>query len=208
MDVLKLFSEFDWITFLIAMSIVELTPGPNMGWLATLSAQKGRRTGFTAVIGITLGLLVQLIAAATGLSAVISNSAFVYDLLRWGGIAFMLYLAWEAFRHTGSATPTKASDLQDFARGFIANILNPKALLFYIIIVGQFARPDLGDLWWQIIILGLIHLIVSVIIHVSIVLLGASLGTQMEQWQKSIYTRSGFALILVLMAIWIAISTG
>ena len=68
----------DWPAFLIAMAAVELTPGPNMGWLGTLSAKSGRRAGMTAVAGVTLGLLVQLVAAATGLSALLSESPILY----------------------------------------------------------------------------------------------------------------------------------
>ena len=61
--------NIDWLAFLVAMAVVELTPGPNMGWLTALSAQKGRRTGFMAVLGITLGLAVQLVAAADSMGS-------------------------------------------------------------------------------------------------------------------------------------------
>tara|TARA_R110000787_G_scaffold8650_1_gene29609 strand:+ start:503 stop:1123 length:621 start_codon:yes stop_codon:yes gene_type:complete len=198
----------DWPTFLIAMAAVELTPGPNMGWLAALSAKSGRRAGMMAVAGVTLGLFVQLVAAATGLSALLGQSPILYESLRWAGVAFMLYLAWEAYSDMGSASALRNDGREGFRRGLVANLLNPKALVFYLVIVGQFADPTAGPVWIQIVILGLIHLTVAILVHVSIVLMGASLGAAFERWRTSLPARIGFALALVAIAIWIGVSTG
>tara|TARA_R110000803_G_scaffold29237_1_gene66932 strand:+ start:999 stop:1619 length:621 start_codon:yes stop_codon:yes gene_type:complete len=198
----------DWPTFLIAMAAVELTPGPNMGWLAALSAKSGRRADMMAVAGVTLGLFVQLVAAATGLSALLGQSPILYESLRWAGVAFMLYLAWEAYSDMGSASALRNDGREGFRRGLVANLLNPKALVFYLVIVGQFADPTAGPVWIQIVILGLIHLTVAILVHVSIVLMGASLGAAFERWRTSLPARIGFALALVAIAIWIGVSTG
>jgi threonine/homoserine/homoserine lactone efflux protein len=171
-----MFASLDWPAFIVAMLAVELTPGPNMGWLATLSARAGREHGMKAVAGITLGLAIQLLAAATGLSALLAGSITLYEALRWGGVAFMLYLAWEAFRDDGSAPPAMANKLAGFRRGLIANLLNPKALVFYLLVVGQFADPRLGHLWLQILTLGSLHILLSLIVHVTIVLVADHLG--------------------------------
>ncbi|KDA02351.1 lysine exporter protein LysE/YggA [Hyphomonas oceanitis SCH89] len=197
----------NWPAFLIAMAAVELTPGPNMGWLAALSARLGWRAGLMAVAGVTLGLLIQLIAAATGASALLEESPLLYESLRWAGVAFMLYLAWEAFADTGSASAVRGGGKEGFRRGLIANILNPKALLFYIIVVGQFVDPTSGAIWSQIVLLGLIHLTVAILVHVGIVFLGASLGAALERWRTSLLARIGFALTLAAIAVWIGVST-
>lgn len=202
-----MFAQLDWPAFLIAMFAVELTPGPNMGWLATLSARAGREHGMKAVAGVTLGLAIQLVAAATGLSALLAGSFLLYETLRWAGVAFMLYLAVEAFRDGGSAAPVMADKLAGFRRGLIANILNPKALLFYLVVVGQFADPARGKVWLQIVVLGCIHILVSVLVHVSIVMASDRMGSLVEKWRKSLTARIGFALALVLIALWIAAST-
>ncbi len=200
-------ANLDWTAFLLAMAIVELTPGPNMGWLAALSAQSGRRVGFMAVAGVTLGLFIQLLAAATGVSAMLANIPSLYELLRWGGVFFMLYLAWEAFSHAGSTTTARMSGRFGFVRGAIANVLNPKALVFYLLIVGQFVDPLVGPIWRQIFILGLLHLGMSILVHSAIVLLGAKLGTHLDKWRESLLARLAFSLLLVGIAAWIAIST-
>ena len=202
-----MFAHVDWPAFLFAMFVVELTPGPNMGWLATLSAHRGRRAGMMAVAGITLGLALQLVAAATGLTGLLAGSALLYELLRWAGVAFMVYLAWVAFRDNGSASPAQGHGPSGFRRGLIANLLNPKALAFYVVVVGQFARPEGGLIWLQIFALGLIHLIVSVLIHTTIVMLGDGLGTMLQRWRTSLTVRSAFAIALLTIAAWIAHST-
>ena len=205
---IDLFSELNWPAFLLAMFIVELTPGPNMGWLAAISAQHGRKVGYMAVLGVTLGLAVQVAAAAAGLSTLMSHVPLAYQALRWSGVLFMLWLAWEAFSDTGSSSLAKGLSSKGFTRGFIANILNPKALVFYVAVVGQFAMPSIGELWWQILILGGLHLLVAVIVHLGIVLAGASLGKAFERWRTSLRARLAFSLSLAGIAIWIAVSTG
>ena len=199
--------DINWLAFLGAMAIVELTPGPNMGWLTALSAQQGRRVGFMAVAGISLGLSVQLIAAATGFSAFISGHALVYDALRWAGVAFMLYLAVEAWRETGEASPGRAGELQGFRRGVIANLLNPKALVFYIAVVSQFAGCGGAPRALDVLALGSIHIAVSILVHSGLVLLGAGLGAQLAAYRQSVPVRAGFALSLAGIALWLAFST-
>src|SRR3954447_6250557 len=82
------------LVFALTCAIVEITPGPNMAWLAALSLSRGWRIGLAAVAGVALGLSAYGIAAALGVAAVIENSAFLYEALRWGGVAYLLWLAW------------------------------------------------------------------------------------------------------------------
>ncbi|RIJ31867.1 LysE family translocator [Henriciella algicola] len=198
-------SEMNWLAFLGAMALVELTPGPNMGWLTALAAQQGRRVGFMAVAGITLGLTVQLVLAATGFSAFIAGNPLVYEVLRWAGIAFMLYLALEAWRETGEASPGQAKALEGFRRGFIANLLNPKALVFYIAVVTQFAGSD-GEVpsAAQVLTLGSLHILVATLVHTGLVLMGARLGEQIAHYRQSKWVRAGFAAALIGVAVWMA----
>ena len=203
---LDLFSQLDRRAFLFAMVIVELTPGPNMGWLAALSAQHGRKVGLMAVLGITLGLAVQVAAAATGLASLMEHFPVAYQIIRWAGVLFMVYLAWDAFADVGASALNDVSS-KGFIRGLIANILNPKALVFYLAVVGQFAKPSIGDMWWQVLILGALHLSVATAVHLGIVMIGASFGNAFERRRRSLGARVFFGLSLLLIAIWIAVST-
>ena len=201
-------TQLDWSAFLLAMLIIELTPGPNMGWLATLSAQYGMRVGLMAVAGITLGLALQVIAAATGFAALIASFPALYHLLRWAGVIFMLWLAWLAYAENASPVPATGLNEKGFRRGLIANLLNPKALVFYVVVNGHFSDRLVGYLWWQLLLLGSIHLAIALTVHTAIVISGASLGAQLEKWRKSLAARLIFAFSLAAIAIWIAISTG
>ncbi len=204
---LDFIGHINWASFLIAMVMIELTPGPNMGWLAALSAQQGRKTGLIAVVGITLGLAAQVFAAATGLSALAAGSEMLFQGLRWAGVGFMLYLAWRAWVETAENAPVSLDHSTSFRRGFVSNLLNPKALVFYMVVVGQFTAPDLGPIWIQILILGSIHLLIAAIVHTLLVILGSAIGDIFDEWRSKTSVRLLFSFTLAGIAVWIAFST-
>jgi threonine/homoserine/homoserine lactone efflux protein len=198
---------FDWLSFLFAVAVIELTPGPNMGWLAALSLREGWRPAMGAVAGIAAGLAVQLAAAVTGLTALMIGAPGVHIGLHWAGVVFMLYLAWEAWSDGGSAAPSAASHNHGFRRGFIANVLNPKALAFYVLLINQFVQTEAAlPVWLQSLTLGLIHLTVASLVHVAIVLAAARAGARFETWRTSLAARITFAALLVAIAVWLALS--
>jgi threonine/homoserine/homoserine lactone efflux protein len=136
------------LAFAATCLVIELTPGPNMAYLSVLSATMGRRAGFAATFGVALGLLIVGLAAALGLTAVIGNSRWLYEALRWGGVLYLLWLAWEGWRGESETSPGNAAigtpASKFFMRGLATNLLNPKAGLFYIAILPTFvdeARP-------------------------------------------------------------------
>ncbi|WIV49546.1 LysE family translocator [Marivivens sp. LCG002] len=204
---LDFLSQVSWTSFMIAMIMIELTPGPNMGWLAALSAQQGRKTGLIAVLGITLGLAVQVVAAATGLAAIAGQSDIVFQALRWSGVGFMLYLAWRAWVETAENAPASSDLNASFRRGLVSNLLNPKALVFYMVVVGQFTAPEQGAIWLQILALGGIHLLIAAFVHTLIVVLGSTIGNLFDEWRSKASVRLGFSLALAAIAVWIAFST-
>ena len=93
------------LAFALTCFVIEITPGPNMAYLAALSLSQGVRAGLAAVAGIALGLSVYGVAASLGLSAIIDNSAFLYEALRWGGVVYLLWLAWEAWAAEREVAP-------------------------------------------------------------------------------------------------------
>jgi len=117
------------LPFLAAVALMELTPGPNMGWLAIVSLSQGRTAGLAAVAGITLGLTLWMVAAAFGLTEVVLLWPALYQTIRWAGVGFLLWLAWDAWRSTGDgadAAPIETRRRALFRRGLIGNLLNPK----------------------------------------------------------------------------------
>jgi len=169
------------LAFALTALIIEITPGPNMTYLAALSLSGGMRAGFAAVAGIAIGLATYGIVAALGLAAVIDNSPLLYGLLRWGGVAYLLWLAWEAWSSERETSPD-ASDGMDigpwgvaFRRGLITNLLNPKAAVFYIAVLPEFTRPGAGSVMSQTLALSAIYVTIATVIHAGIVGLAGSL---------------------------------
>jgi len=160
------------LPFLAAVALIELTPGPNMGYLAALSAAQGRVAGLRAVAGITLGLALYMIAAVVGVAQALATTPLVYNALRWAGVAYLLYLAWAAWRGAGETSPGHAAgaDHAPFWRGLIANLLNPKALVFYVTLLPGFIAAGHAPFWAQALVLGCLHLLISLIVHGAIVL--------------------------------------
>ena len=86
-----------FMPFLVTTLLIELTPGPNMAWLALTSASEGKRSGFAAVAGITLGLALLATASAIGLAELATRSPAIFSLLRYAGVAYLLLLAWKTW---------------------------------------------------------------------------------------------------------------
>src|SRR5690242_7760339 len=90
--------EKSLFAFALAVALIELTPGPNMGYLAVLAASAGRRAGLAATAGVAAGLLGVGVASSLGLAAIVAASNLIYEILRWGGVLYLLWLAWEGWR--------------------------------------------------------------------------------------------------------------
>lgn len=195
--------------FLIAVALVELTPGPNMAYLAALSAASGRRAGLACVAGVTLGLAVYMLGAVFGVTELIAASPAFYALLRWAGVLFLFYLAWEAWRGSGDTSPehTHGAAGAPFVRGLIANLLNPKAAIFYVTLLPAFVARDHAPFWAQALIFGSAHLLVSVVVHGAIVLGAARAGDMLARAQASVRLRQALALGIALTALWLAWET-
>jgi threonine/homoserine/homoserine lactone efflux protein len=201
------------LAFALTALIIEITPGPNMTYLAALSLSGGMRTGFAAVAGIAIGLLTYGIIAALGLAAVIDNSPLLYGLLRWGGVAYLLWLAWEAWSSERETSPD-ATDGTDgepwiaFRRGLITNLLNPKAAVFYVAVLPEFIRPGAGSVMSQTLALSAVYVTIATAIHAGIVTLAGSLQSMVAASNSRRMVRRLLALALVIIAVWFALATG
>jgi threonine/homoserine/homoserine lactone efflux protein len=195
--------------FLLAVALIELTPGPNMGWLALVSLGRGRLAGFAAVAGVTVGLAAWMLAAAFGLTQVLLAWPPLYQGVRWAGVLFLLYLAWEAWRtpQPAQAVPDVATLRGLFLRGMTGNLLNPKAAVFYVALLPTFMRPDHGSPLVQALTLGSLHLIVAVMVHSAIVLGGAGAGGAVARRIQGPALRAAMALGIAGVALWMAWET-
>ena len=199
------------LPFLVAVSLIELTPGPNMGWLALVALGRGRIAGMAAVVGVTLGLAVWMVAAAFGLTTILLTFPWLYQAVRWAGVAFLLWLAWEAWAGAGKVAPDAEPDRRTlgglFLRGLTGNLLNPKAAVFYVALLPTFIRPDRASPLAQALTLGGLHLVVAVIVHTLIVLGAASAGGVMLRRMQGLAAGRAMAAGIAAVAAWMAWTT-
>ncbi len=196
--------------FAVTCLVIELTPGPNMAYLAILSATKGRRAGFAATLGVALGLSIIGLAAVLGLAVLIANSRMLYETLRWGGVVYLLWLSYEGWYGEEEALPgtakVEAPDSKYFLRGLVTNLLNPKAGIFYIAVLPTFVtetRPVIG----QAIVLSLIYVTIATLVHSAVVLLANGARPWLEDERRSTIVRRVLSLLLLGIAVWLFVTT-
>ncbi|MFT6669293.1 MAG: threonine/homoserine/homoserine lactone efflux protein [Afipia broomeae] len=199
------------LAFALTCLVIEITPGPNMAYLAALSLSQGVRAGIAAVAGIALGLAIYGVAASLGLSAIIDNSRFLYETLRWGGVAYLLWLAWEAWTAEREVSPETVdggiSPWTAFRRGLITNLLNPKAAVFYVAVLPDFVQIEKGAVAEQTLMLSAIYVGIATSIHLVIVLLASRLQRVIATAEQRRTVRRVLAVLLAAIAIWFAFST-
>jgi threonine/homoserine/homoserine lactone efflux protein len=204
------FFTVSFLSFILTCTIIESTPGPNMGYIAVLSASEGRKAGFATVAGVALGLLIIGLTAALGLTAIISNSTVAYQALRVAGVLYLFWLAWQTWKPEEMLPSSKINSLfyhaKFFRRGLITNILNPKAAVFYVAILPKFiTNPEY--VMQQTFILTITFVIIATIIHCMIVMLAGSAQKFLENRKRRIVFRRILAAMLVLIAIWFGVRT-
>lgn len=171
----------EWLLFTGAALLMVLTPGPNMIYLISRSICQGRMAGVTSLVGVVAGFLVHMTAAAVGLTALFMAVPLGYDLLKWAGAAYLLWMAWHAVK-PGARSPFEARELPPDSpaklvmMGFLTSVLNPKVAMFYLSILPQFISPEHGSLLAQSLMLGLTQITVSFSVNLLIALFAAGLS--------------------------------
>lgn len=198
------------VAFFLTSLAIELTPGPNMAYLALVGVSRGRRDGFMAVLGVAFGLAVLGALVGVGLGSLILENRIVYETLRWAGAAYLVWLAWDGWQEAqreAEATALPDRPLTYFWRGFVTNLLNPKAALFFIAVMPGFiasGKPLLG----QTTTLVLLYVLAATLIHAMIVLLASTLQPFFARPDLRRMAALVFAVALVAVAIWLLLKTG
>ncbi|MEP6620983.1 MAG: LysE family translocator [bacterium] len=145
--------------FLVAGLALNITPGPDMLYVAARGASEGRAAGIVSALGIGAGTLVHIALVAAGLAAVLTAVPVAYMALRLGGAAYLVYLGARALfakQTTSSKALVPASLGAIFRQGVITNVLNPKVALFFLAFLPQFIDTSRGSAALQVIALGLL----------------------------------------------------
>lgn len=171
----------DLVVFSIAALLLVLSPGPNMIYLISRSICQGHRAGVISLFGVITGFVVHMLAAAFGLSAIFLTMPIAYTILKWVGAIYLLWLAWQAVK-PGAKSLFQAKNLpmdsnrKLFVTGFLTNLLNPKAVVFYLALFPQFISPEHGSVFVQSLILGSAQITISFLVNLLITLSAAGVA--------------------------------
>ena len=188
-----------------------LTPGPNMVYLISRTICQGRKAGFISLAGVAAGFLFYLLCAAFGITALLFAVPYAYNMLRFGGAIYLLYLAWQAVK-PGGRSPFQLRELpmhsgrKLFLMGLFTNLLNPKIALLYVALLPQFIDPNGADILAQSLRLGLIQVAISISINGVITLAAGSIaGFLAKRPSWLLFQRWLMGTVLAGMAVRIAL---
>ncbi len=187
--------------FLITSLIVVIAPGTGVIYTLANGLSLGARASVIAALGCTLGIVPHIAASILGLAAVVHASALAFQLLKYAGVAYLLYLAWSAWRESG-ALPVQGQEVSRQAarilgRGITLNLLNPKLSIFFLAFLPQFVDAAAGGLAYQMAGLGLVFMGLTLVVFIGYGLLAAFARRQVVE-RPGVMTllRRGFALAL------------
>jgi threonine/homoserine/homoserine lactone efflux protein len=164
--------------FCVASVLLALTPGPNLLYLVSRTLCQGRRAGMVSLAGTSLGFFFHMLAAALGVSAIFLAVPLLYDLLRYAGAAYLLWLAWSAVRQpctdmfAARALPQESAG-RLFRVGLLTSVLNPKIALFYLALLPQFIDASRGSVLSQSLVLGQVQIAIGIVSDLAFVLAAA-----------------------------------
>lgn len=202
----------DWNMFLLFMAgtlALNLTPGPDMTFVVAQASHRGVRAGIAAALGGSVGALFHTTMTAFGLAALFAAWPLAFDIVRYGGAAYLVYIAVGMIRHPPQLGETRADAnvTLAFRQGLITNIFNPKVAIFFIAFLPQFVNPHGAPAWMQILVLGLCFILSGTMVS-SIVALGAAKLASRLKRSRQIGRIIGWisASVMLCLAIRLAVS--
>jgi threonine/homoserine/homoserine lactone efflux protein len=169
-----------WLLVAIASLVLVVIPGPAVIYILTRSISQGRAAGLASAVGVNLGSAIHVVGAVAGLSVILASSAILYSVVKWAGVAYLVWLGIrtlrsqdEIFTNT-SAEPAALKRI--FTQGVIVNVLNPKVAMFFLAFLPQFVDPDSPVPWLQSLVLGLTLVVIGLISDSVYALIGGQVG--------------------------------
>jgi threonine/homoserine/homoserine lactone efflux protein len=194
--------------FLATTLIVVVTPGTGVLYTLAAGLSHGARASLIAAVGCTLGILPHMLAAITGLAALLHTSALAFDVVRYAGVAYLLYMAWSTWREGGALTvnehAARRSARKVIAEGILVNILNPKLTIFFFAFLPQFVPANRPDALAEMIRLSVVFMVVTLIVFAMYGVLAAAVREhvlarpRVIQWMRRTFAAAFVALSLRL----------
>jgi threonine/homoserine/homoserine lactone efflux protein len=192
------------VEFLLTTLVVVVTPGTGVLYTVTAGLVRGRRAGVAAAVGCTLGIVPHMVAAITGLAAVLHTSAVAFQTVKYAGVAYLLWMAWSTWRERGAlAAPVSAAPRSAGAvivSGILVNILNPKLTIFFFAFLPQFVPVDEAGAVGRMLLLSGIFMLATLVVFVGYGLVAAAMRDRVLSrprvmaWLRRVFAASFVAL--------------
>ena len=198
--------------FLVTSLVVILLPGTGVIYTLALGVSGGLRAGLLAALGCTLGIVPHIAASVVGLAALLHASALAFEVLRYIGVAYLLFIAWNMLRESNALDlgPDRAPAeraLRIVRKGVLTNILNPKLSLFFLAFLPQFVPANASDATAQMLFLGGIFMLLTFLVFAAYGALAAGLRRQvMSRPEIMVWTQRSFAAALGFMGLRLALA--
>jgi threonine/homoserine/homoserine lactone efflux protein len=195
--------------FIAACMLLTIAPGPDILFVIAQSISHGRKAGIATALGLCSGVTVHTLAAALGISAILHQSTLAFQILKYAGACYLLFLAWQALRERkqplSAVQVSKKSMGALFRRGIFMNVLNPKVSLFFLALLPQFVTPGTMNPSLQMIVLGLIFMVQAIFIFSIVAFFAGSFGKKVLSRPRVAYyvntAKAGlFAIIGIRLA--------
>ncbi len=168
------------VMFITASTLLALAPGPDILFVLTQSMIKGAKAGIVIALGLCSGLIFHTSAVALGVAVIFQTSIVAFTILKFVGAAYLLYLAFMAFKDASksklNADKTPLSFQALYKRGIFMNITNPKVSIFFLAFLPQFTNPETGNVTVQIFLLGALFMLCALCVFSVVALLAGRVG--------------------------------
>jgi len=192
------------IAFLLTTLIIVATPGTGVLYTLAAGLSRGARASIVAAVGCTLGIVPPMVAAITGLAALLHTSALAFQTLRYVGVAYLLYMAWRTLRDTGALAVEEENAPRSAAKviisGILINILNPKLTIFFFAFLPQFVSAHEPSAPLRMLELSAVFMLVTFVVFVGYGVFAASVRTHVVSrprvmtWMRRVFAGSFVAL--------------
>jgi len=170
----------DIALFLAASALLAIAPGPDVIYVLTRGIAQGRRAGLAAALGFASGCIFHTVLAAVGIAALIRSSPLAFDLVRYAGAAYLVWIGIQALRHRSAFSIEAAGESRTLAtiyrQSVIGNMLNPKVTLFFLAFLPQFVNAEAGHVGWQMALLGVLFMLVTIVVFGAIAIFAGWIG--------------------------------
>lgn len=200
------------IAFLLTTLVVVATPGTGAVFSIAAGLSRGIKAGIVAAFGCTLGVIPHMVAAITGLAAVLNASAIAFQTIKWLGVAYLLYLAWKTFRDKSlidvDPDTAPASFWSVIRTAILINLLNPKLTIFFFAFLPQFVPAGEVNGTWHMVGLSLVFMVLTFVVFALYGVFAATMRNRVITRPKVMaWLRRTFAATYVLLAGRLALET-